>query len=70
MQRASEKLGVPEGALRVVGCTMSVMADPSKSATYGDLIGNKSFSTDIEWQGKYRNSLALKSSRKPRRTTP
>jgi CO/xanthine dehydrogenase Mo-binding subunit len=66
MTLATEKLGVPESELQVVDGTVSVIADPSKSATYGDLIGDRFFSRDIEWNGRYGNSLALKSSRKPK----
>jgi nicotinate dehydrogenase subunit B len=66
MELASKELGVPEEELKVEDGTVSVIADPSKSATYGDLIGDKFFSKDIEWNGKFGNSLALKSSRKPK----
>ena len=63
---AAKKLGVAPEALSVQDGTVLVTADPSKSVTYGDLVGDKYFSSNIEWNGKYGNSLKLKASVPPK----
>lgn len=60
MDRAAEKLSTPVSGLTATDGTISVTADPSKSMTYGEIVGDGHFSTRLTWNGKLGNGLALK----------
>jgi nicotinate dehydrogenase subunit B len=47
LEMASAKYGVPVAALSVSGGVISVTADPSKSITYGELIGDGRFNVTL-----------------------
>lgn len=66
VEMASENLEVPAEGLTVRDGTVVAMADPSKSVTYGDLVGNGYFSTQLDWNGRFGNSLALKGLAEPK----
>ena len=54
MKAASERLGVPADELVAKDGTIAVKADPSKSVTYGDLIGGKKFNIPLSPTAKRR----------------
>ncbi|SON57688.1 Nicotinate dehydrogenase subunit B [Hartmannibacter diazotrophicus] len=66
MDMAAKKLELPADALTVKDGTVVAVADASKSVTYGELVGNRYFSSTIQWNGKYGNSLTLKSKFPPK----
>ena len=54
VKAASERLGVPADELVAKDGTIAVKADPSKSVTYGDLIGGKKFNIPLSPTAKRR----------------
>jgi CO/xanthine dehydrogenase Mo-binding subunit len=52
VKAASDRLGVPAGELVATNGTVAVKADPSRSVTYGDLIGGKKFSLQLSPSAK------------------
>ncbi len=66
LERASEELGVPVADLTVADGTVTASSDPAKTMTYGDIVGDDFFSTQLKWNRKYGNSLALEGLAKPK----
>lgn len=60
LERAAEKLSASIDDLKVIDGTVSVISDASKTVTYGEIIGDNHFSTQLKWNGKYGNGLTLK----------
>jgi nicotinate dehydrogenase subunit B len=56
---ASAKLGVPAGGLRVDDGVVTALADPSKKATYADLVGGRYFNHKVEWNKKIGNPMDI-----------
>ncbi len=63
---AAQKLGVPADQLKVEDGVVSVKSDPSKKATYGELIGGKQFVETLEWNKEIGSNLAVKGKAKPK----
>ena len=60
LERAAEKLSASIDDLKVIDGTVSVISDASKTVTYGEIICDNHFSTQLKWNGKYGNGLTLK----------
>lgn len=56
---AAEELEVPAAELSVEDGRVTARNDPSKSVTYGELVGGNLFSHKLDWNGRLGNSLAL-----------
>jgi len=54
---AAEQLGVPVDQLTVSDGVITVTGDAGKTVTYGELIGNKQFNIQLEWNESYGNGL-------------
>lgn len=63
LDMASARLGVPVAALTVQAGVVSVAADPSKSITYGELIGDRRFNVTLT--GENVNSVSGRAPLKP-----
>ncbi len=55
VERAAAKLGVSADRLRVADGVVFVDGDAEKRATYAELIGDKSFGSDVKWNGQWGN---------------
>jgi CO/xanthine dehydrogenase Mo-binding subunit len=66
LRLASQQLGAPADQLSTSNGVVSVKNDPSKKATYGELIGGRFFDTQLEWNKKIGNALAVKGEGKPK----
>src|SRR5256885_12223494 len=60
VQAASQKLGVPAEQLRVDDGLVSSIADPSKKASYAELIGGRYFNHQVEWNKQTGNPMDIK----------
>src|SRR5215470_9566299 len=60
VQAASQKLGVPADQLRVDDGVVSAASDPSKKATYAELIGGRYFNHKVEWNKQTGNPMDIK----------
>jgi len=60
VQAASAKLGVPAEQLRVDDGVVSAISDPSKTATYSELIGGRYFNHQVEWNKQTGNAMDIK----------
>jgi len=60
VQAASQKLGVPAEQLRVDDGVVSSVADPSKKASYAELIGGRHFNHQVEWNKQTGNPMDIK----------
>ncbi len=63
--RASERLGVPADALRVVDGRVAASTDGSRAVTYGELIAD-GFETELDWNERYGNNLNVTGAAKPK----
>lgn len=66
LEMAARELEAPVSDLMVDDGTVSVAGSPDRSVTYGDLVGDRHFSTTLEWNGRYGNSLALEGQGQPK----
>ena len=55
MQLASQRLGVPVEQLAAKDGVISVKGDPSKKATYGELVGGKKFNLVVDGKAKRKH---------------
>jgi len=60
VQAASQKLGVPAEQLRVDDGVVSAVSDPSKKASYAELIGGRYFNHQVEWNKQTGNPMDIK----------
>jgi len=60
VQAASGKLGVPAEQLRVDDGVVSSVSDPSKKASYAELIGGRYFNHKVEWNKQTGNAMDIK----------
>ncbi|MDP3767571.1 MAG: molybdopterin-dependent oxidoreductase, partial [Dehalococcoidia bacterium] len=67
LERASQKLSVPMEKLTVQDGVVSVVGDPQRRATYGELIGGQHFHHKLEWNKRYGNPLVAKGQAKPKK---
>jgi CO/xanthine dehydrogenase Mo-binding subunit len=63
---AARQLGVPVEDLSVAEGVVSVQDDPTQQVAYGELIGNKQFNIQLEWNETYGNSLDAWGTAKPK----
>jgi len=66
VEQASQKLGVPAAQLRVDDGVVSAIADPSKKASYAELIGGRHFNHQVEWNKQTGNPMDIKVQAKPK----
>src|SRR6267142_45270 len=66
VQSASQKLGVPADQLRVDDGVVSAISDPSKKASYAELIGGRYFNHQVEWNKQTGNAMDIKVQAKPK----
>ncbi len=58
---AAQRLNVAADDLTVTDGVISSKTTPTKKVTYGELIGGRWFDSEVEWNGKIGNDLAVKS---------
>src|SRR5206468_448607 len=63
---ASQKLGLPAEQLRVDGGVVSAASDPSKKASYAELIGGRHFHHQVEWNKQIGNAMDIKVQANPK----
>jgi CO/xanthine dehydrogenase Mo-binding subunit len=66
---AAEKLGVPADQLTVTNGVVHGKADPSKKATYAELIGGRYFNVQLDWNKQYGNTLYAPGKAQPKNYT-
>ncbi len=66
VESASQKLGVPPEQLRVDDGVVSAISDPTKKATYAELIGGRFFNHQVEWNKQIGNPMDIKVQAKPK----
>src|SRR5258707_1194440 len=66
VQSASQKLGLPADQLRVDDGVVSAISDPSKKASYAELIGGRYFQHQVEWNKQTGNAMDIKVEAKPK----
>src|SRR6266850_6137742 len=66
VQSASQKLGLPADQLRVDDGVVSAISDPSKKASYAELIGGRYFQHQVEWNKQTGNAMDIKVQAKPK----
>lgn len=59
IEMGGEKLGIPPAGLTVTDGVVHSVSDPSKSVTYAELIGGRSFDAPVEYRGEAQQ-LAVK----------
>lgn len=62
----SKKLGLPADQLTVIDGVVTAAGDPTKKASYGELIGGQYFNATLEWNKQYGNGLVSKGTAKPK----
>ncbi|MGE3245447.1 MAG: molybdopterin cofactor-binding domain-containing protein [Beijerinckiaceae bacterium] len=65
-EMASKSLGVPVESLVFDNGVISAKDDPKKRTSFGELIGGRWFTTELEWNGKYGNQLLVTGRAKPK----
>jgi len=60
LEKASTRLGLPIDRLTVTEGVIHEQGNPSRSISYGELIGDQLFNMPLEWNGIYGNNLGLK----------
>ena len=60
VELASQRLGIPADQLEVNDGVVTVIGDPTKAVSYGELAGGQLLDTPLEWNGKFGNSLGVK----------
>ncbi len=53
LERAAAKLGATAENLRVVDGVISAVGDAGKKVSYAELIGDKTFGSDVKWNGEW-----------------
>src|SRR5258705_3915253 len=66
VQSASQQLGLPADQLRVDDGVVSAISDPSKKASYAELIGGRYFQHQVEWNKQTGNAMDIKVQAKPK----
>src|SRR5229473_1685341 len=66
VQSASQKLGLPAEQLRVDGGVVSAASDPSKKASYAELVGGRHFHHQVEWNKQIGNAMDIKVQANPK----
>src|SRR5215470_11290200 len=66
VEMAAEKLGLPGDALTVSDGVVHAKADPSKRASYAELIGGRYFNVQLDWNKEWGNTLYAPGKAKPK----
>ncbi|HLB98287.1 MAG TPA: molybdopterin cofactor-binding domain-containing protein, partial [Acetobacteraceae bacterium] len=64
---AAQHLGVAVAALQVRDGVVSVVANPTRQASYAALIGDRHFDVPMQWNGVYGNGLVARGRAEPKR---
>jgi nicotinate dehydrogenase subunit B len=67
VEMAAQKLSVPADQLTVVDGVVQSKSDPSKKASYGELIGGRYFNVPLEWNKQYGNTLYAPGKAQPKK---
>jgi nicotinate dehydrogenase subunit B len=67
VEMAAQKLSVPAAELTVVDGVVQAKGDPSKKATYAELIGGRYFNVPLEWNKQYGNTLYAPGKAQPKK---
>jgi CO/xanthine dehydrogenase Mo-binding subunit len=67
VEMAAQKLTVPAADLTVVDGVVQAKADPSKKASYAELIGGRYFNVPLEWNKQYGNTLYAPGKAQPKK---
>jgi CO/xanthine dehydrogenase Mo-binding subunit len=67
VEMAAQKLAVPADQLTVVDGVVQSKSDPSKKASYGELIGGRYFNVPLEWNKQYGNTLYAPGKAQPKK---
>src|SRR3989442_6981182 len=67
LERAAQKLSVPVEKLTVQDGVVSVVGDPQRPVSYGELIGGQHFHHKLEWNKKYGNPVLAKGQALPKK---
>ncbi len=65
-EMASKMLGAPVGDLVFDNGVISVKGNPAKKTSFGELIGGRWFTSELEWNGKMGNNLLVTGRAKPK----
>jgi nicotinate dehydrogenase subunit B len=57
VEMAAQKLAMPADQLAVVDGVVQAKADPSRRASYAELIGGRYFNVQLDWNKQYGNTL-------------
>ena len=66
VEMAAEKLALPADQLTVTDGVVHAKADPSKKASYAELIGGRYFNVQLEWNKQIGNALYAPGKAKPK----
>ena len=66
VERAAARLGVAPDALQVEAGVISVVGQPARRVTYGELVGGGYFNHQLDWNGQYGNNLVATGKAKPK----
>src|SRR5205823_1701517 len=66
VEMAAQKLGLPADALTVSWGIVHGKSEPSKRATYAELIGGRYFNVQLDWNKEYGNTLYAPGKAKPK----
>ena len=67
LDMAAQRFGVAADALRVDDGVISVIADPLRRVSYGELIGDRHFDVPMQWNGEYGNTLVARGRAEPKK---
>jgi CO/xanthine dehydrogenase Mo-binding subunit len=67
VEMAAQRLSVPADQLTVVDGVVQSKTDPSKKATYAELIGGRYFNVPLEWNKQYGNTLYAPGKAQPKK---
>jgi nicotinate dehydrogenase subunit B len=66
IELAAARLGLPADDLTITNGTVHAKADPSKKATYAELIGGRYFNVQLDWNKQMGNTLYAPGKAKPK----
>ena len=66
LEQAAVKLGAPVEQLTVESGVVTLLGDPTRRTTYGELVGGDYFRTRLEWNGQFGNGLVATGKAKPK----
>jgi len=66
VEMAAQKLGLPAAELAVTDGVVHAKNDPSKKASYAELIGGRYFNVELDWNKQWGNTLYAPGKAKPK----